>query len=194
MANKHRDRILSSVKRNKPAFSPLPEMPLFEREDIDKLTVFAQLIESSGGAVIRLAKGETLENVGKTIVSGYEKVISTTDKIQGNTPLSDQEEPSLLDGVDLAIIEGDLGVSENGAIWVTEGNMGMRVLPFITQHLVVLLKAESMVGNMAEAYERIQVDKAGFGLFIAGPSKTADIEQSLVIGAQGARSFRVVII
>ncbi len=72
--------------------------------------------------------------------------------------------------------------------------MGQRVLPFITQHLVVLLDESSLVGNMTEAYQKIDIDQDGFGVFIAGPSKTADIEQSLVIGAQGARSFMVIIV
>jgi L-lactate dehydrogenase complex protein LldG len=72
--------------------------------------------------------------------------------------------------------------------------MGLRALPFITEHLVIVLDAANLVANMHQAYERIGLQESGFGLFIAGPSKTADIEQSLVIGAHGAKSLRVVVI
>ena len=67
--------------------------------------------------------------------------------------------------------------------------MHQRVLPFITQHLAIIINAENVVPTMHEAYDQISKTSYGFGTFIAGPSKTADIEQSLVIGAHGPRSM-----
>ena len=63
--------------------------------------------------------------------------------------------------------------------------------PFICQHLVINVK--KTVPHMHAAYEELGKVNSGFGLFLSGPSKTADIEQSLVIGAHGARSLTVVI-
>jgi L-lactate dehydrogenase complex protein LldG len=47
---------------------------------------------------------------------------------------------------------------------------------------------------MHQAYERLQGREYNFGVFIAGPSKTADIEQSLVLGAHGARTMTVFLV
>ena len=101
-----------------------------------------------------------------------------------------------LDGLSLAEVElleidGKFGVAENGAIWLTEEALPHRVAPFICQHLVI--HVQKIVPNMHAAYEELNYQTTGFGLFLAGPSKTADIEQSLVIGAHGARSLTVVI-
>lgn len=96
-----------------------------------------------------------------------------------------------LSEVEVLEIDGAFGVAENGAIWLTEEALPHRVAPFICQHLVI--HVQKIVPNMHTAYEELTHQTTGFGLFLAGPSKTADIEQSLVIGAHGARSLTVVI-
>ena len=100
----------------------------------------------------------------------------------------------MLAQLELAVVAGSLAVAENGAIWVSEASLPTRVLPFICEHLVLVVYLSQLVGTMHEAYERLQVDEAGYGVFIAGPSRTADIEQSLVIGAHGPKRTHVFLV
>ncbi|MBG7629483.1 MAG: LUD domain-containing protein [Bacteroidetes bacterium] len=72
--------------------------------------------------------------------------------------------------------------------------MQLRILPFITNYLVIILNIKDVCLHMHQAYKLIAERKRNFGLFISGPSKTADIEQCLVIGAQGAMSLTVFLI
>lgn len=99
--------------------------------------------------------------------------------------------PKELSIVDLAIVKGEFGVVENGAIWINPENLKHRGVLFACAHLVIILPKKDLVLNMHQAYERIDFQNHKTAYFISGPSKTADIEQCLVIGAQGAKSLNV---
>lgn len=102
------------------------------------------------------------------------------------------EDPRDLAGTDVAIVRGAFGVVENGSVWIPQAFRHKAML-FIPEALVILLDRKQIVCNMHEAYAREDFDTYDFGSFIAGPSKTADIEQALVIGAHGARDVTVIL-
>ena len=99
-----------------------------------------------------------------------------------------------LDKIENLVLQGNFGVAENGAIWVEDKDMPNRLLPFITQHLILQIDANAIVPTMQEAYRQMDLKETGFGVFISGPSKTADIEQSLVYGAHGAKELTVILV
>jgi L-lactate dehydrogenase complex protein LldG len=102
-------------------------------------------------------------------------------------------DPHDLAGLDLCVLRADLGVAENGAVWIDGRHLPHRALVVIAEHLAVVVDLQALVPDLHQAYARLAVG-GGFGLFLAGPSKTADIEQSLVIGAHGARSCTVLLV
>ncbi|WP_258103509.1 LUD domain-containing protein [Marinoscillum sp. MHG1-6] len=168
----------------------LPEIPQFEGFDnlIDTIT---KTLEGSHVKVTSV-KGNLIDSI-KQEISEYEYVVSAVKGIDSTMNEEDLKSKDSLNKVEAMIINGKVGVAENGAIWVPESNMSQRILPFITLHLFVVIQKESIVSNMHEAYSKIS-EIPGFGLFVAGPSKTADIEQSLVVGAHGPKRMTVFIV
>ena len=102
-------------------------------------------------------------------------------------------EANELNGTDVCVVRGQLGIAENGCVWIPQ-TMKEKAELFISEYLVIILDEKSVVNNMHEAYARIEMDpNYNFGTFISGPSKTADIEQALVMGAQAARGVTIVL-
>lgn len=84
-----------------------------------------------------------------------------------------------------------LAVAENGAVWLP--CKGDRREVFACEHLRVAVNAADVVDTMHDAVERVSLDGYEFGVFVSGPSKTADIEQALVLGAHGAMKATIYI-
>lgn len=183
-----RSAILAAIRQNKPGPRPLPDLPADpqypDREELE--ASFRRVLEAGKATFIDWPELNRLAGS-----SEFTTVVSRVAGVPGNLDLSGVADPLSLAIVDLAILPTPIGVAENGAMWVSEHEAGQRVLPFITQHLILVISRANLVATMHEAYRRTKVDGTGFGVFIAGPSKTADIEQSLVIGAHGSRSLRV---
>lgn len=191
-----RESILKSIKINKPALLPLPVINFdFFSEEIDVLETFKKNIQLVGGSVIELEEMDSLDAEIKKRYPKAEKIVAhLTESKLGNVLITKETIPHSLETIDLAILKGELGVAENGAVWISDNQFPIRVLPFITNDLVLILSKEDVCLHMHKAYEIIADRERSFGLFISGPSKTADIEQCLVIGAQGAMSLTVVLL
>src|SRR5665647_1070923 len=191
-----REKILEAIFKNKPTFQPLPEIVIDTEYNYSVLIEqFMLALQTIGATVIMAENIQTIkDDLQKDIANGA-YIVNTIEALgMVNKDVNITSDAVFLEPVVKAYISGTLGVAENGAVWLEESKMINRLLPFICQHLVIVLDANKIVANMHEAYRQIPLDKEGYGVFIAGPSKTADIEQSLVIGAHGARSLKVYVL
>jgi L-lactate dehydrogenase complex protein LldG len=242
-----RDKILATVKGNQPEQRALPELPLGAPLGAAAPGGGESGMTANGGSDLSGAFIAMLESIGGSafLVSGYERIATILREqyprvgriISGCPELAVLAEtgeryadPHVLEDVGLAVLKAHFGVAENGACWITEDRMIERALPFIAQHLALVIRCQDIVADMHAAYEWIERYEAaaaagagvagetgdvagireggavvsggevgsagsyGFATFIAGPSKTADIEQSLVLGAHGPRSLIVFLI
>jgi len=189
-----RDDVLRSIREHRPPPVALPEVGGQGITYTDRLQQFALQVEGVGGRCVLAAD---LDEVNRALaaMAEYATAQQTVSLVPGagasNVDLNKVEDAHELEKVDFAILPGRFAVAENGAVWVTDEGVRHRALFFIVQHLAVVLPAGAILDNLHQAYERLAFDGPGFGVFISGPSKTADIEQSLVIGAHGPRSLTV---
>ncbi|MCK7554378.1 LUD domain-containing protein [Chitinophaga sedimenti] len=188
-----RERILSAVKKNQPELTELVAYIQPESQE-DLLGRFTSVLEGIGGTAIVAQDLAGVKSYLKEMWQGKGRIVSMIPELQELGELAGEADPHNFENVELAIIPAHFAVAENSAVWVTEELLQQRVLPFITQNLAVVVSKARLVATMHHAYDIIGSGDYGFGTFIAGPSKTADIEQSLVLGAHGSKSMTVFLI
>ncbi len=190
-----REKILAAVLKNQPPLSPLPDLNIFKGDDQDTVQQYINTFISIGGKVYAVDDIASVKVLIREQFDVSRRIVTTLSELSDSFELySSTVDPHTFEDVELAVIKAQLAVAENGAVWLTEQLMGQRIIPFICQHLAVLVQAETIVPTMHEAYTQIGEGQYGFGAFIGGPSKTADIEQALVMGAHGPISMTVFII
>jgi L-lactate dehydrogenase complex protein LldG len=185
--------ILNNIKRNTATRYDMPEFRLNGIQYTDKTAQFSAVLKSVGGSAYLLKEGENVDEVIKTLYPKAKVIASNCTDVSCATLNPDEtDDAHKLVGIDLAVVNGELGVAENACVWIPQ-NVVHKALYFIAEEMVILLDKEKLVNNMHEAYEQIRFSDRGFGLFISGPSKTADIEQALVIGAQSVKGLTVIL-
>jgi L-lactate dehydrogenase complex protein LldG len=193
-----RDAILGAIRKSSTAPIPLSEGgPTLGVRFEDPIRQFAEMVASVGGVCVPVKDLAEADLAARRVAAerAAEQVASVVPGVGGaNVNLEAVHDPHELSSLDVAIVPGELAVAENGAVWISGRSLPQRVVPFICQHLVLVVAAGSIVHDMHEAYARLSPQPREWGLFLAGPSKTADIEQALVIGAHGARSCTVLLV
>ena len=162
----------------------------------DPLLQFMNMMKSVGGNAIEVEKGRDVNSLIRELYPDAKEIASNLPEITIATRNPDTvDDAQALNGTDVGVIRGKFGVAENACIWIPQ-QMKEKAVCFISENLVILLPKSQIVNNMHEAYRRIEFnqDYDGYGVFISGPSKTADIAQVLVMGAQAARSATVLLL
>ena len=158
------------------------------------LEQFIKMTESVGGHVVEVKASQDINTLIRELYPDAKEIASNLPEVTIATRNPDTVGRARdLNGTDVGIIRGKFGVAENACVWIPQ-TMKEKAVCFISENLVILLPRTEIVNNMHEAYRRIAFNDYGYGTFISGPSKTADIAQVLVMGAQAARSATVLLL
>lgn len=155
---------------------------------------FATALERMGGRCLPVERPTDAAATVDELFPYAHVVCSAVDELPGTRRVAEACDPHDLADVDVGVVRARLGVAETGAVWVTERELVVTAVAILSQHLVVLLDRRAIVADTLDAYRAIDVADSPYGLFMAGPSATADIGSVLIHGAQGARSLTVLLV
>jgi len=186
--------ILARVRKNQPPRQPLPAVPTFDAANGSLVETFKAALVRMGGKLANPPADGNVDALIRQLFPDAKVVCSATPEVAGNLILGRGRRPHDLDDVDVGVVRAVFGVAETGSLWLTDAEFKVNTLGFLAQHLVVLCDPAKLLGNMHHAYrERGEFD-ARYGVFMTGPSATADIEGVLIHGAQGIRTLTVILL
>lgn len=190
-----KDEILAAIKKNTLQKFDYPAWKVNTIQYPDLVSQFISISAAVGGEAVELPEGKDLNEFILERYPNMNAIASNMPEITCSTLNPDDVEVAQdLNGTDLAVVKGEIGVAENGCVWIPQ-TVKHKIIYFIAERLVIILEKKNLVNNMAEAYAKIQqMPKYNFATFISGPSKTADIEQTLVKGAHGAMEALVILV
>lgn len=188
-----KEELLNKLRRNVVRQFDMPSKPVDGIVYSDVTNQFVEMSKTVGAKVLEVKSSDDLNSVIREAYPNAKIFASSINGIEADLKPDTIASAADLNGTDVGIIQGELGVAENGCVWIPQ-TMKERAVCFISEELVILLDKDNIVSNMHEAYKRIQMPHYGYGVFISGPSKTADIEQALVMGAQAARGVTVILV
>jgi L-lactate dehydrogenase complex protein LldG len=188
----NREVILGAIRSNLPKQQvEHPRIPVFQRRVTPLKPEFEQHLQQAGGIAHDVGTVAEAEAKLMTLHPGAKVICSAVPEIAGTRRVENVRDPHELADVDVGVVRAQFGVAETGAIWLTQEDLVVDALAVLSQHLIVLLDPDRIVGDMHDAYRRVRLDETSYGCFMMGPSATADIEATLVHGAQGARSLNI---
>ena len=190
-----KEELFDKLRRNTREQFDMPDLTIKAITYPDTVKQFIEMSQTVGGKVKCIKKEDDVNKIIRELYPEAKVFASNVPGIEADLNPDTVAEAKDLNGTDVGILQGELGVAENGCIWIPQ-TMKEKAVCFISENLVILLPKSQIVNNMHEAYKRIEFDKTydGYGTFISGPSKTADIAQVLVMGAQAARSATVLLL
>ena len=188
-----KEELLNKLRRNVVRQFDMPSKPVDGIVYSDVTNQFVEMSKTVGAKVLEVKSSDDLNSVIREAYPNAKIFASSINGIEADLNPDTIASAADLNGTDVGIIQGELGVAENGCVWIPQ-TMKERAVCFISEELVILLDKDNIVSNMHEAYKRIQMPHYGYGVFISGPSKTADIEQALGMGAQAARGVTVILV
>jgi len=191
-SDSNRETILNAIRSNLPKV-PVehPGIRAFQHPDGALKAMFEQRLKEAGGAAHNVGSAAEAESKLIELHPDAKVICAAVPEIAGTRRVEKVCDPHDLADVDVGVVRAQFGVAESGAVWLTQEDLVVNALGFLSQHLVVLLDPKQIVPDMHAAYRRVRLTETAFGCFMMGPSATADIEATLVHGAQGARSLNL---
>ncbi len=193
----------ASVARSLQARLARPRANLKPVVGADLTAHFTAQLEAVSGKVTRVASIDAVAEVVATHMRSYDlgaRLVVAPDPALEGIPWSNRlsVERRAAAGDDRVSVTGAYaGVAETGSLVLLSSAESPTTLNFLPDDHLVVLREVQIVPHIEDVWVRMRSDKRRMPRtvnFITGPSKTADVEQTIQEGAHGPRRLHVILV
>jgi L-lactate dehydrogenase complex protein LldG len=187
-----RRAILDAVRNNQPASRPMPHIPHFGIDETNDLVEpFSQGIARMAGTVVPDAVPD-LDDFVHSRFPNARVICSAVPECKGTIrPVELSHWPDA-SKIDVSIVRSPLGVAETGSVLLSDVELQVNTIAFLSHDLVVLLDPSQIVRNIHDAYQHPHFKARPYSLLMTGPSGFGDIGGVTMHPAQGVKTLTVI--
>jgi L-lactate dehydrogenase complex protein LldG len=188
-----RNAIIDAVQKHQPAALPMPHIPHFGIGDTNDLVEsFSQGVARMAGTVIPDAV-PNLDDFVRSRFPNAKVICSAVPECKGTIRAVELNHWSEASKIDVSIVRSPLGVAETGSVLLSDVELQVNTIAFLSHDLVVLLDPSQIVRNIHDAYQHPYFKTRPYSLLMTGPSGSGDIGGVTVHPAQGVKTLTVVL-
>jgi L-lactate dehydrogenase complex protein LldG len=115
-------------------------------------------------------------------------IVTAPEQIESNKKASN------LARISTAVVDVDYAIADSATLVISFDKINSTLPLFLPDCVIALVRNKQLIANHFELFKKIKADWAKNMLLITGPSRTADIEKLLILGAHGPRRLVVIFI
>jgi len=212
-----RTRVLANIRAALKRAGPLPESVaktlqgrmtrpranLKPAIGADAIAHFIDKLRSVHARITRVAGIDEVADVVSAHLAEYdlgEALVAAPDPALEGIPWSNRlsvERRAAAGGDRLTVTSAYAGVAETGSLVLLSSAQSPTTLNFLPDDHVIVVRESQIVTHIEDVWARMRSDKRAMPRtvnFITGPSKTADVEQTIQEGAHGPRRLHVILV
>ena len=188
-----RNAIIDAVQNNQPASLPMPHIPHFGIDNTNDLVEsFSQGVARMAGTVIPDSVPD-LDDFVRSRFPDAKVICSAVPECKGTLRPVKLNHWSEASKIDVSIVRSPLGVAETGSVLLSDVELQINTIAFLSHDLVVLLDPNQIVRNIHDAYRHPYFKTRPYSLLMTGPSGSGDIGGVTVHPAQGVKTLTVIL-
>ena len=152
----YKEELLAKLRRNTSEQYDMPTTDIHSISYEDTVAQFIEMSKTVGANVIVAQQGDSLPNLVRQAYPEAKVIASNLTELGDIATLNPDtvNDAQVLNGTDVGVVAGEIGVAENGCVWIPQ-SMKEKAVCFISEYLVIVLPKSGIVNNMHEAYARI---------------------------------------